>query len=148
MHHDRLRGGRRLRQHRADGDAGADRRHGFPGVVALVAIGDHHAAVAADGRGAFFADDDRAAAADRCALDVDFLAGDDVAVPADRGIAFFAADDRTAPARRGIAFFALDGRAPRSGGHGTVVALGDGAAPSRAHLRRRRRQADSRRPAR
>ena len=68
-------------------------------------------------------------------MDVDVLAGDDVAVPADRGIAFVAFDDRAVAAGRGVAFFTLDGRAARTGGDCTVIAFGHGAAIAGAHLR-------------
>ena len=114
-HHDGRRGGGRLRQHRADRDAGTDRGDGLPRVVAFIAIADHDAAIPSDGGGAFLADNHCTAAADRGALDVDFFARHHGAVPPDRGIAFLAADDGATPARGGVAIFSLDGGAPRAG---------------------------------
>ena len=89
-------------------------------------------------------DDDRTAAADRPALDVDLLAGHDVAVPADRGVALLAADDCTPPPGRGVTFFSFDGGATRPCSGCAIVALGHRAPIAGADLRGNRRQADHR----
>ena len=104
--------------------------------MVLVLFGDDDAAVASDCRGAFLTNDDGAPAAHRPALDVDFLAGDHVAIPADCGIAFFAADHGPAAAGRGVAIFGGGRRAARPRRYRAVLARGDGAAPAGAHLRR------------